>query len=269
MGNKVLEQQVSDAFSRQAPSFDDIYETNTITTWMRDRARAEVLQHIQPASHILELNCGTGLDALFFVKQGHKVLATDNAPGMLSALNEKIIQRGLQDSITTQRCSFNDLENLHGQEFDYVYSNFGGLNCSDNLPKVLCDIDKLLKPGGHFTLVIMPKICPWDLFMMFKGYFKTAFRRFKRNGTPAHIEGVHFTCYYYNPSLVINTMGADYTVASLKGLAIVVPPPYIEHFREKHPNTFARLEAIENKIYSKSPYNHWCDHYAITMQKKR
>ncbi|RYE20939.1 MAG: class I SAM-dependent methyltransferase [Sphingobacteriales bacterium] len=262
------ERTVSEAFSRQSPIFDDVYENNGITLWMRNRVRHEVLQTIKPGSRMLELNCGTGIDSVFFAKQGFDVLATDNAPGMLQKLDNKIQTLNLQDKLSARRISFNNLEELAGDRFDYVFSNFGGLNCTDNLEKVLNDVDALLNKGGYFSFAIMPTICPWELLMMFKGYFKTAFRRFKSGGTPAHLEGVHFDCYYHNPGKVMRTLGNRYELVSLKGLAIAVPPPFIEYFIEHHPKLFKTLEKIDNALWDKYPFNHTCDHYLITMQKK-
>lgn len=264
----IQEQTVSEAFSRQSPIFDDVYENNGITLWMRNRVRNEVLQHIKPGSKMLELNCGTGIDSVFFARKGFDVLATDNAPGMLEKLNQKIDTLGLQQNLAAQRVSFNNLEVLKGNKFDYIFSNFGGLNCTNNLEKVLQDVDNLLNPGGYFSFAIMPVICPWELITIFKGYFKTAFRRLKRNGTSAHLEGVYFDCYYHNPGKVMRTMGDQYNLVSLKGLAITVPPPFIEFFIERHPRLFKILERIDNLIWDKYPFNHTCDHYLITMQKK-
>jgi len=46
------------------------------------------------------------------------------------------------------------------------------------LSKVLDSFDPLLKPGGMVTLVILPKFCLWETLLLFKGKFRTAFRRF-------------------------------------------------------------------------------------------
>ncbi len=257
---------VSEAFSRQAPSFDKIDRENDIIGWMRERIRREVLQYIPAGSGMLELNCGTGIDSVYFAQKGIKVLATDNAEGMLEQLDKKIQQLSLQDVLRTQKCSFNALEQLGERKFDYIFSNFGGLNCTENLGKVLTDIDRLLNKGGYFSLVIMPTVCPWELLTFFKGYFKTAFRRFSK-GANAHLEGKYFQCYYYNPSYIFNTMGARYQLVSLKGLSITVPPPFIEGFMSKHPSLFKVLERMENSLWDKRPFNHWCDHYIITMRK--
>ncbi len=262
------EEEVNEAFSRQSGHFDAIYDSNKITVWAREQVREEILQYLQPNAQILELNCGTGTDSVYFAKRGYNILATDNADGMLKQLREKVNALQLNDKIETLKCSFNELEHIQGRQFDYIYSNFGGLNCTQHLEKVLFDIEKLLKPGGRFTLVIMPKVCPWDLLMLFKGYFKTAFRRFAKNGTSAHLEAVYFQCYYYNPSYVTTRLQKSFELLSLKSLSLAVPPPYIEQFVEKHPKVFAMLEKIEKRLRKTYPFNRWGDYCMITMQKR-
>ena len=260
------EQLVSQAFSNQSVHFDHIYTSNAIAEWMRGRARNEVMRFVNKEAHMLELNCGTGMDSTWFAKQGINVFATDNAPGMLSALRHKIDTEHLADKIKIKQCSYNDLHEVQQSTFDYIFSNFGGLNCTDQLDNVLQHFDRLLKPGGYCTLVIMPKICPWELLMVLKGNFKTAFRRFKKE-TDAHIEGVRFKCYYYNPNYVKNALGNKFEAVSLKGMCFIMPPPFIDQFREKHPRAFLWLQKAELIMEKFFPFNRCCDHYIITLRK--
>lgn len=234
---------------------------------MRNRVRNEILLRISDNDRILELNCGTGIDSIFFAKKGYNILATDNADGMLKELKQKAESLQLNNKLSIKKISFNELDKLNEGKFDYVFSNFGGLNCTDKLYEVIEGIDAVLKPGGHFTLVIMPTVCPWEMSTIFKGYFKTAFRRFKKGGAKAHLENVHFQCYYYDPDYIIKHAGSNYQLESLKGLCITVPPPYIEHFKERHNKLFTTLEKIENRLWNIKPFNRWCDHYMITMKK--
>lgn len=258
---------VSDAFSRQSPVFDTIDKASSSINWMRDRIRNEVMHYIQSGSRILELNCGTGIDSIFFAQKGFDVVATDNADGMLQQLDSKVRALQLESKVQTQKCSFNEIGNLKDGTFDYVFSNFGGLNCTDKLYEVIEGIDKVLNPGGYFTLVIMPTVCPWEIATIFRGYFKTAFRRFRKGGTQAHLEGVHFQCYYYSPQYVIKHAGSNYVTEGVKGLCITVPPPFIENIMEQHPKMFRLLEKAENRLWKIKPFNRWCDHYMITMKK--
>lgn len=258
---------VSDAFSKQSAVFDQLNEENKLSQYLRNEFRQEVLRHLKPHSSILELNCGTGLDAMYFASQGHSVLATDNAPGMLKQLDQKLQERHLQDRVSTQRCSFHDIDTIRHASFDHIISNFGGLNCTGDLRDVLSKLAPLLSAHGKVTLMIMPVISPWELLMALKGKFRTAFRRLKKSA-PAHIEGVHFSCYYYNPGYVINALKKEFDVITLKGVCITVPPEFYQGFVERYPKWFARLKKIDAAIGDHFPFNRCCDHYLITLQKK-
>jgi ubiquinone/menaquinone biosynthesis C-methylase UbiE len=259
--------KVSQAFSAQAPEFDRLSAENGISLYLREVFREEVCQHLPPNAEILELNCGTGIDALYFAGKGHSVLATDNAPGMLAELDKKISRDGI-GNITTARCSYHHLDKLNAGKFDHIISNFGGLNCTADIEDVLSQFSSLLKENGRVTLMIMPKICPWEIAMLLRGKFRTAFRRFGKSAR-AHIEGVHFDCYYYNPGTVIRKLKKDFTVQTLKGVCITVPPEFYTGFEERYPRLFAVLRKIDSKISGIFPFTHCCDHFMITLQKKQ
>ena len=169
---------------------------------------------------ILELNSGTGQDALFFAGKGYHVHATDISEGMQQQLVQKVELHNMSHMISNERCSFTELEQLkNAGPYDHIFSNFAGLNCTGDLKKVLSSFSPLLKPGGAVTMVILPKFCLWEILLVFKGKFRTAFRRLlSSNGRTAHLEGTYFTCWYYNPSYVIRAMEKEYDLLSLEGL---------------------------------------------------
>jgi len=265
--DSLQEQKVSAAFSQQSAVFDDIYDHNAITLYMRNRGRAEAFNYLRPGDKILELNCGTGIDTVFFAKKGFKIVATDNAEGMVAQTTNKIMTADLDGRASCLRCSFNDLSALGGEKFDYLFSNFSGLNCAPDLGSVLNEADSVLKPGGYFTFVVMPKICPWELIMLLRGRTKLALRRLGKAPARAHIEGVLFDCYYYNPSYVTRHLKGRYTLCALTGLASIVPPPSLDYFPVKYPRLLKTLMKWEDRICSIFPFNRWCDQYVITMRK--
>jgi ubiquinone/menaquinone biosynthesis C-methylase UbiE len=253
------------AFSKQASSFDDIESHNEILQWMRQQIHAHCLRHFKTGDHILELNCGTGIDAVFFAQHGMKVHATDISEGMLGELQKKISAGKLEENITTQKCSFTDLHLLRDKKFDCIFSDFGGLNCAENIGSVIQSFQPLLKPGGTVTLVIMPPVCPWEMLLALKGNFKTAFRRFKSIGAESHLEGETFMSYYFTPSKIISAFGKEYKLKELQGLGSFVPPPYLEKFPKKNPGLFRRLKNMDEKFSHTFPFNRWADHFIITM----
>ena len=270
MSAKMNEQLAEAAFTRQSVIFDEIYSGNTIVSYKRERVRAHVLQYLAPGSAILELNSGTGEDALFFAQNGHKVHATDISAGMQQELKRKIALSGMAANVTTELRSFTKLYRLTKKgPYDLIFSNFAGLNCTNELDKVLRSFNSLLKPGGVVTLVILPKFCLWETLLLFKGKFHTAFRRFfSGNGTKAHVEGTYFTCWYHNPSFVIKNLKDDFDLLSIEGLCTIVPPSYIEGFAEKHPVAYKFLKEKEDKLKSRWPWKYIGDYYIISLRKK-
>jgi ubiquinone/menaquinone biosynthesis C-methylase UbiE len=267
----INELEAAEAFSRQALVFDEYDAGNTIIHYKRQRVREQVIRYLPPSSHILELNAGTGEDAIFFAGRGHRVHATDIAEGMLARLIRKVDARGLTDRITAERCSFTALDSLRQKgPYDLIFSNFAGLNCTRELEKVLGSFDNLLKPGGQVTLVILPPFCLWETLMLLKGNFRTAFRRLmgRRRGTKAHVEGHYFRCWYYPPSYVRRTLGDRFGLLDLEGLCTIVPPSYIEGFAEDHPRAYRWLRGCEDKWKDKWPWRVIGDYYIISLRKK-
>jgi ubiquinone/menaquinone biosynthesis C-methylase UbiE len=270
MQANINEQQAESAFNTQSVIFDELYAGNTIIKYKRERVRNHVLHLLLPGSYILELNSGTGEDALFFAQKGFKVHATDLSSGMQNELKRKVALNGMEELVSTEICSYTQLDQLKNKgPYDHIFSNFAGLNCTNELDKVLASFNALLKPGGTVTLVILPKFCLWETLLVFKGKFRTAFRRFfSSNGSKAHIEGVYFKCWYYNPSFIINQLKDQFHLLGIEGLCTIVPPSYMEGFAEKHPSVYQFLKNKEDKLKGSWPWKFIGDYYIISLKKK-
>jgi ubiquinone/menaquinone biosynthesis C-methylase UbiE len=258
-----------EAFSRQAKVFDDEYGNDGMIRYKRRRVRDHMLRYPGPGSRMLELNCGTGEDAMYFAGKGFHVHATDLSSAMLERVEEKMTGQETGGRITTERCSFHELENLQDKgPFDHIYSNFGGLNCTGRLDEVLRSLPPLLKPGGTVTLVIISKFCLWEFLLLFKGRFKTAFRRFlSTGGRKAHIEGTYFKCWYYTPRYIRKHLGKEFEQIALEGLCTLVPPSYVKSFDSKHPKLFRTLSRLEEKWKSSFFWRSSGDYFIISLRK--
>lgn len=264
------EQHAAQAFSEQSVVFDSLYGTDAIIQYKRERVRNHVLSFLASQSTILELNAGTGEDAIFFAGLGHAVHATDISTGMQQQLNEKVNKAGLNNYISAEICSFTALNDLKKKgPYDLIFSNFAGLNCTNEMEKVLASFDSLLKPGGMITLVMLPSFCLWETLLVFKGKFATATRRFfSSKGRKAKVNGVPFTCWYHSPKMIIRQLKEKYELIGFEGLCTMVPPSYIEHFAEKHPALFSFLVKKENKYKSSWPWKYIGDYYIISFKEK-
>ena len=263
------EWKAATAFSNQSVVFDQLYGGDEIIRYKRNRVRLHIEKYLPNSSHLLELNSGTGEDAIYFAKKGHTVHATDISAGMQNKLIEKKSTLQLTGNISNELCSFTQLGTLINKgPYDYIYSNFAGLNCTDQLESVLLSLAPLVKEGGHISLVILPKFCLWESFLIFKGAFRTATRRFfSQRGRLANVENTQFRCWYYNPSFVEKVLKNQFRMVALEGLCTFVPPSYISSFATKYPKSYKLLMNLEDRLKSKWPWRSIGDYYIITLAK--
>ncbi len=270
LSNHINELKAGEAFTKQSEVFDQLYGQDEVIGYKRERVRLEIMRHLKNGDCLLELNCGTGEDALFFSQKGYSVHATDISEGMFKVLHQKAGQLPANCKLTIEKCSFTELSALKNKgPYHYIYSNFGGLNCTGELGKVLESFPALLYPGGIVTMVIISRFCLWESLLIFRGKFRTAVRRFfSSGGRKANVEGKSFTCWYYSPADVKKLMEGNFEIITLQGLCTIVPPSYIEGFSVKWPRLFRFLKKMENKFKASWPWRNMGDYFIITLKKK-
>ena len=239
---------VNKAFSAQSVHFDHDDRSNKVLIDLRKQVYRHLARFVQPHSRILELNAGTGIDASFLTSQGHSVLATDLSDGMIHEMKKK--------NIDARQLSYENIDSIT-QKFDYVFSNFGGLNCIDDLGKVTKHLPGLLKQGGYVTWVIMPPVCPWEMLSL-------TFRRFREEGVMAHIDGHYFRTWYHSLSDIKKAFGDQFDFIESEGLAALSPPPHKTNFFAYRLSR--KIDGILNRTF---PFNRWADHIIVTFRKVR
>jgi ubiquinone/menaquinone biosynthesis C-methylase UbiE len=257
---------VAEAFSRTAEKYDRFAIDHPNLDRMRAKVYTHLFHYIKPGSRILELNGGTGADAVYLAQHGFIVHSTDLSPGMLDRTRQKIERLGLKSSLTTQECSFTDLNAIQGGPFDAVFSNLGGLNCIPDLHLVSSQVPSLLRPGGLVTLVVMPPVCLWELVYALRGDFHFAFRRLSPGGTRTHLEGVYFTTYYFTPGEVLNALGSSFSILSLEGLSVFAPPAESKNLAHRRPGLYRVLCGLDDRLARTAPFSGWGDFFILSLR---
>lgn len=216
---------------------------------------------------ILEINCGTGEDAIWLAKQNFEVVATDISAEMIAVSKSKSDLKNL----SFQQADINDLSEVFpGTKFDLIFSNFGGLNClsKNELSTFFKTATGLLTENGHLILVVMPKNTLWEQFyFLLKGDFKNIFRR-KKEFAVANVGNENVKTYYHNPKELEKLSKASFKPNQVKPIGFFVPPSYLEPFFKNKPNGISLLSQMENLIKNQSFLAQYADHYLIELQKK-
>lgn len=254
-------------FDSAAQNYDSDFTFSEIGKIQRNLVYYQLQKQLKNTKKILEINCGTGEDAIWFAKQNFEVKATDISEKMIAIANSKANLENLNFSVL-------DINNISSEnmEFDMVFSNFGGLNCLTNIEmqKFFQSASKVLSEKGKISLVIMPKNCLWEQFyFVLKFDFKNAFRR-KKEVAFANVDGKKVATYYYNPKEIVNLCQATFEILEVKPIGFFIPPSYLEPFFANKKKVLKGLAFLENRIRIKnwSFLSKYADHYIITLQKK-
>jgi ubiquinone/menaquinone biosynthesis C-methylase UbiE len=257
------------AFDAAAPEYDIRYEELPGIRRMRALTSREYLRYFTPGNRLLELNCGTGNDAVFLALHGMRILATDVSGRMLDETKRKITREGVNRRVETKQLAFEELGELRGEIFDGAYSNLGGLNCSGDLDSVAADLGALVKPGGIFIAAVMPRFCLWETAAyLARLKWKEAFRRLAPGGSLADLHGGHVRTYYYSPAVFKNAFSAYFDQVKTFGMAIFTPPPNFERTYASLGRVLPALEKLDDLASALPPFSSLGDHYVIVLRRK-
>jgi ubiquinone/menaquinone biosynthesis C-methylase UbiE len=259
---------IADAFSRTAKRYDEFGEDHPHLDRMRGKVYAHVGRTVPPGSRILELNAGTGIDAVQLARRGFRVHATDIAPGMLARLRSRVDALGLDAWISSEERSFLELDRVAGAPYDAIFSNLGGLNCVPDLRPVVAGVNAVLRPGGFVVWVVMPPICLWELALVFTGQFRLAFRRLARKRVRAHLEGRYFDVAYFTPGQVVSAFGDAYELLSVEGLSVLTPTAESKNLAKRHRTLYRALAWLDDRLAPRAPVSGWGDFFIVSLRRR-
>lgn len=261
-------------FDHIASTYDSLFTRSAIGQLQRKRVWSYVEGIIPELQgfEMLELNCGTGEDAILFGERGFNIVATDISGEMLRVTQKKAEQFSMQHRISSHYLdleSFN--ETLFDKKFDLVFSNFGGLNCinPESFKKLLENLPSLLNPGGRFVGVIMPKFCAWEtVFFLLRLQFKKAFRRLTSKEVITDLQGTSMKTWYYHPSQIKNWSKEKFRLISIRPIGVALPPSYLENFFSLRKRWLLQLNKFEKSLSHASLLSGMSDHFVIDLQLK-
>ncbi len=254
-------------FDVEAINYDVNFTYTLIGKAQRAIVHHHLKKHLENPLHILEVNCGTGEDAIWLAKQKHVITATDISENMIAQAKSKT---KLNNLIFLQLDCLKIQEKFNPDSFDFLFSNFGGLNCltKKELNYFFENTASILQPKSKLALVIMPKNTLWEqLYFVLKGKFSEAFRR-KKEKAIAPVSGESVSTYYYNPKDIVNLSKNNFKYIESKPIGFFIPPSYLESFVKKHQFLFKVLVMLDKWIKKLSFLSKYADHYLIVLEKK-
>jgi SAM-dependent methyltransferase len=265
----------------------ETYDTGFVESRIGHAQRQMSRKWLQPllsgkaALRILEINCGTGADAIWLAEQGHKVTATDASPAMIYQAQQKAalsvphlfpLSQQSVAHLTFITCAFDRLyTTFKDQQFDIIFSNFAGLNCVSPaaMNKLAKQLHTLLRPGGHFAVVLFGKYCLWDTFYyLLKAQPQRAFSRWSNKRVLVPLTSVIYQPVYYYSARKFTRLQAPLRLIEKKPVGFFIPPSWLEAYMQHHPRLFQSLVKWEENINGASFFSQMADHSFILFKKE-
>ena len=225
-------------FDAVAARYDEAFTASKIGQAQRASVWRELERTFRLGDRVLEIGCGTAVDACFLAERGVRVIACDSSAQMIAVAARRIQERQLQKLVQPLLLRAENIAALPAPaKFDGAFSNFGALNCVEDLRQLAQDLAQLLRPGATALLCWMGACCLWETIWYLAGANPAkAFRRFRRGRVSARLaEGVSIRIQYFSVRTLARTFAPEFRLESLKGIGVTVPPSYLEPWIQHSP----------------------------------
>ena len=258
------------SFDPVAATYDENFSSTITGQLQRQRVYTYLEKYLSTnkIKNVLELNCGTGEDAIWLAQKGIPVLATDISSEMVKVTNQKAESQQLDHLIESQQLAIENLDQLKPKKLDLIFSNFGGLNCvsPQQLKELVPTLLELLQPNGIFIAVVMARFCWWEtLYFSLKGNFKAARRRQEKGPILAPLDDRSFVeTWYYSPQIFNQYFNPSFQFLAKAPIGFWLPPSYLDPFFRNKKIILNALNFLEK--YMSGPSN-WADHFLMVYRK--
>jgi ubiquinone/menaquinone biosynthesis C-methylase UbiE len=202
-----------------------------------------------PGQTLLELNCGTGIDAVHLARRGIQLVACDISSRMIDLAQQLAASTDTSELIDFRVLPNEEIGSLKGENiFDGAFSNFCGLNCVEDLPAVVRELTRLVRPGATVLLCMIGRFVPWEIaWFLAHGEPGKAVRRLRGNSFRSSDPG---TVCIQRPSVreIARVMSPAFRLQRWSGVGIAVPPTYTENRMQHFPRMIKGLAGIDRMI---------------------
>jgi SAM-dependent methyltransferase len=259
-----------DAFDSVAADYDGPRGNNDLIQDMRNEMWRWLAATFEPGERLIDLGCGTGLDAVHLAGLGFRITATDWSPLMVERTAVRAAARHVADRVRAINMGAHELERLDETgAYDGAYSNLGPLNCVPDLGHVSHECARVLRPGGKLVFTVIGRYCPWEAaHYLRRRRWGRAKVRFARHVVPVGMNDHTIWTRYYAPREFYRAFESHFTLEHYRGLCVFAPPPYLTAVRDRHPHLYERLWRLDRRVSGWPLIRGMGDHFLIVMKKR-
>jgi SAM-dependent methyltransferase len=235
---------VARAYDALAPDYDRQVAGDA---WVRQMLWDYYASAFRVGQHVLDVGCGTGIDALYLARRGIHVIGIDASPGMVARFREKFDAAGLAHLAEARVLDLAALESWPARSFDGIISAFAGLNTVPSLGPFAADAARLVRPEGRLIVHMLNRWSLWEfLGLLGRGDWRGAAALGQKRQRAFVIGGQTVQHYPSTPEEATRAFeAAGFCLRRAAGLGILRPPHTV---RRIPPAVVDALDRAESKL---------------------
>jgi SAM-dependent methyltransferase len=149
---------------------------------------------------------------------------------------------------------------LHGS-FDMVLSNFGALNCVEDLQSLGEPLARLVRPGGHLIVCVIGRFCAWETaWALMRGKPAKAFRRWRKSA----MSSLGIRVFYPSRRRMEAAFRGQFSLADWRGIGLSVPPSYVTGLSA---GVLRKLDAFDRRVAHWQLLRGFADHRLFIFER--
>jgi len=243
-------------------------DSNALLQVIRASMWRRITAAVPAGARVLDLGCGTGIDAEYLARRGYQVVAVDWSPRMVEHTRLRAAGAGLSSRICAAQIGLHELHLMQGEPFAAIYSDLGAMNCVPELRTVARHCAALLNRRGKLIVSVMGRICPWELLhCALRGRWRRAAVRFARGPVPVRLNDNVVWTSYFTPREFYREFSADFELTHFSALLLFLPPPYLLGWYERWPKLCRCLGWLDEHLGALPLVRGAGDHFLMVMTK--
>ena len=253
-----------EAYEAAAPDYDRQVHGDR---WMRNVLWDRYGRLFSAGQTVLDLGCGTGIDAVVLAQRGIRVMGIDASPAMIAQSRTKLAAAELDDLVDIRVMDIARVSSLPEAGFDGIICAFAALSTTAELDEFAASTARLLVPRGILLVHMLNRWSLWEwLGLVRSGRFGAA-RRLGRNPVRNFMIGGRTVPHYlYHPgALYARFFQSRFALRRAYGIGILRPP----HTVQQIPSVIVGgLDRLERPLRGLRPFRGWGRFFVLELERR-
>jgi SAM-dependent methyltransferase len=234
---------------------------------MRDVLWERYAKLFRPGDAVLDVGCGTGIDAGFLARTGVRVMGIDASPSMIAQARTKLGVDPFKELVELRVLDIREIGSLPVAGFDGIVSAFASLSTVADLQAFAQQAASLLRPRGLMVLHLLNRSSLWEwLGIVRQGRFRGARRLGRHVERNFVISGRPVRHYLYHArDAYARFFAARFRLRRAYGLGILRPPHTL---RRVPPAVVTALDRLERPVRATRPFVDWGRFFVLELEKR-